>query len=178
MWAIAGRVSTGILAAVAIYLVTLLLSVGCSAAYNVWPESATKRFLRRFDHSAIFLLIAGTYTPFMVQTGMGWLLAAVWLIAVGGVGVKLWKPGQFDRLSIALYLGLGWVGVLAYQTLFRTLPVSVVWLIIAGGIVYSLGVIFHSWRRLQFQNAIWHAFVLVAAGIHFLAVWRSAVSLA
>jgi hemolysin III len=159
----------------AIYLATLVLSVALSATYNIWPISPVKRFLRRFDHSAIFLLIAGTYTPFMAKSGTWWLLAGVWLIAVVGVLLKLLKPDRFDRLSIGLYLALGWSGVAAYHELAGALSASVLWLILAGGMVYSLGVIFHVLERLPFHNAIWHTFVLTAAGIHFAAVYSVVV---
>ena len=90
--------------ATTVYLVTLVLSMSLSAAYNIWPISPIKRFLRRFDHSAIYLLIAGTYTPFMAKSGTWWLLAGVWAIAIVGVLLKFLKPDRFDRLSIALYL--------------------------------------------------------------------------
>ncbi|HMF67316.1 MAG TPA: hemolysin III family protein, partial [Phyllobacterium sp.] len=93
-----------------------------------------------------------------------------WAIAVVGVLLKLLKPDRFDRLSIGLYLGLGWSGAAAYDAFSGALSATIVGLILAGGVVYSLGVIFHVFERLPFHNAIWHAFVLVAASIHFAAV--------
>jgi hemolysin III len=173
---VASRIDRPDLAAAAVYLATLLLSIAASAVYNVWPISPTKWVLRRLDHSAIYLLIAGTYTPFMVKMGTWWMLAGVWAIALLGVSVKLLRPGRFDRLAIALYLVLGWSGVATYETLITALTPTVIWLIVAGGLTYSLGVIFHVWERLRFQNAIWHGFVLIAASIHFAAVWCSAVA--
>ncbi|KQT43019.1 DNA-binding protein [Aureimonas sp. Leaf454] len=170
--AISSGVPGAAVAAVAVYLATLILSISASAVYNLWPVSRTKWLLRRLDHSAIYLLIAGTYTPFMVEMGLGWMLAGVWAIALLGVGLKLLMPGRYDRLSIALYLALGWSGVAVWDRL-DVLPENVVLLIVAGGLVYSLGVIFHLWESLRFQNAIWHAFVLVAAAIHYLAVWTA-----
>ncbi|MBB3149190.1 hemolysin III [Phyllobacterium trifolii] len=164
------RTAMGPYVATTVYLVTLVLSMSLSAAYNIWPTSPIKRFLRRFDHSAIYLLIAGTYTPFMAKSGTWWLLAGVWAIAIVGVLLKFLKPDRFDRLSIALYLGLGWSGAAAYQEFSGALSATIVWLILAGGVVYSLGVIFHILERLPFHNAIWHGFVLVAASIHFAAV--------
>jgi hemolysin III len=168
----AGRVDPPEMIAALIYLATLLLSISASAAYNIWPVSRTKWILRRLDHSAIYLLIAGTYTPFMVQMATWGMLALVWTIALFGVTLKLIIPGSFDRLSIGLYLALGWSGVATYDRLPLLAP-GVVWLIVAGGLVYSLGVIFHVWERLRFQNVIWHSFVLVAAALHFAAVWTS-----
>ncbi|GGA88813.1 DNA-binding protein [Brucella endophytica] len=158
-----------------IYAVSLVATLGMSAVYNIWPVTPTKWFLRRFDHAMIYLLIAGTYTPFVMKMGgQSWvLLAAIWTIALIGMGLKLLLPGRFDRLSIVLYLALGWSGVLIYDTMTASLSPAVVWLIAAGGIVYSLGVIFHVWRRLRFQNAIWHGFVLAGAMLHYGAVFHS-----
>ncbi|WP_051614929.1 hemolysin III family protein [Phyllobacterium sp. UNC302MFCol5.2] len=170
-----GQSAIGTSTATAIYVGTLVLSMGLSATYNIWPESPIKYLLRRFDHSAIYLLIAGTYTPFMAKSGTWWLLAGVWATAVVGVVLKLVMPGRFDRLAIGLYLLLGWSGVSAYHQLEGALSASVLWLILAGGIVYSCGVIFHVLERLPFHNAIWHSFVLTAAGIHFAAVYSVVV---
>jgi hemolysin III len=97
------------------------------------------------------------------------LLVAVWLVAIGGVLLKLLWPGRLDRLSVALYLLLGWAGAAAYPVM-ATLPSSTLLLIAAGGVLYSAGVGFHLWESLRFQNATWHAFVLVAAGCHYTAV--------
>jgi hemolysin III len=164
------RTAPGPYVATTVYLATLVLSMSLSAVYNIWPISPIKRFLRRFDHSAIYLLIAGTYTPFMAKSGTWWLLAGVWAIAIVGVLLKFLKPDRFDRLSIGLYLALGWSGAAAYQEFSSALSATIVWLILAGGVVYSLGVIFHILERLPFHNAIWHGFVLIAASIHFAAV--------
>ncbi|WP_245413515.1 PAQR family membrane homeostasis protein TrhA [Mangrovicella endophytica] len=170
-WRLAGNGTASEIAAVSIYLAALLLSTSASAAYNMWPVSTLKWLLRRLDHAAIYLLIAGTYTPFLVKTGIWWLLAGVWSVAIAGVALKLLRPGEFDRLSILLYLALGWSGVVVGRTIWLSLSGTVLWLIVAGGVVYSLGVIFHLAERLRFQNAIWHGFVLVAGCIHFAAVW-------
>ena len=172
-----GHVSTGALLAAAVYLATLILSIGISATYNIWPVSPFKWALRRFDHSAIFLLIAGTYTPFMVKAETWFHLAAVWTVAACGVVLKLAWSGRFDRLAVLFYLAIGWSGILAYNTLIQRLDPSVFALILAGGVVYSAGTIFHLWERLRFQNAIWHAFVLTAASIHFMAVWYATTPL-
>jgi hemolysin III len=130
--------------------------------------------LRRFDHSAIFLLIAGTYTPFITQMKASvesWVLfVGVWLTSMLGIALKILFPGRFDRLSVVLYVILGWSGVMAYESVFGTLPNSTLWLLAAGGILYTLGVVFHLWENLRFHNAIWHAFVLVAAVCHYSAV--------
>jgi hemolysin III len=159
---------------VSIYAAGLLAMLGFSAAYNLWPVSRSKWLLRRFDHSAIYILIAATYTPVFVQLqdrvfAMS-LLAGVWSVAVVGVVLKLFFPGRFDRVSVGLYLAMGWSGIIAYDTGLSSLPHLAVWLIALGGLLYSFGVIFHAWRRLRFQNAIWHCFVLLGAACHYTAV--------
>jgi len=157
-----------------VYAAGLVAVLGLSAAYNLWPVSPWKWLLRRFDHSAIYLLIAGTYTPFLVQlkdglASMG-LLVGVWAAATIGIALKLFLPGRLDRLSVALCLILGWSGVIAYDAVVQTLPGGTLALLATGGALYTIGVIFHAWRALRFQNAIWHAFVLIAALCHYFAV--------
>jgi hemolysin III len=162
------------LTSVAIYGVGLVAVLVISAVYNLWPISPAKWILRRFDHAAIYLLIAGTYTPFITQarnevTAIV-LLVGVWTGSVAGMVLKLCLPGRFDRLAILLYLLLGWSGVMAYEAVFGALHDSSLWLLAAGGVVYTAGVVFHVWESLRFHNAIWHAFVLVAAACHYGAV--------
>ncbi|MBY0381640.1 MAG: hemolysin III family protein [Xanthobacteraceae bacterium] len=159
---------------VSIYAIGLIAMLSLSAIYNLWPVSPVKWTLRRFDHSAIYVLIAATYTPFLTEMndrvlGIS-LLVGVWLVAIVGIVLKIRWPGRFDRLSIGLYLALGWSGVIAYNSIAESLPGTTLWLIAIGGIFYSFGVIFHAWQRLRFQNAIWHGFVLVAAAFHYSAV--------
>ena len=162
------------LTSVLIYTVSLLAVLGISAAYNMWPVSRTKWMLRRFDHAAIYLLIAGTYTPFLTQIRSGpvsaGLFVVVWATAIVGIALKLTLPGRFDRLSIGLYLAVSWSGVLAYDAVASDLPVSTLWLLGIGGLLYTIGVIFHLWESLRFHNAVWHAFVLVACIFHYGAV--------
>lgn len=162
--------------AVAVYLAGLLAMVGFSAAYNMWPVSPFKWWLRRLDHSAIYLLIAATYTAFMLPlegSTPGILLAVIWIAALSGMAIKLLWPGRFDRTSIALYLLMGWSGLFAFGPVAAALaPVTLV-LIAVGGVLYSAGVVFHVWRALRFQNAIWHGFVLSAALCHYAAVLTS-----
>src|SRR5215204_1580461 len=153
---------------------TGLLTVLClSATYNLWPISPTKWMLRRLDHAAIYLLIASTYTPFLIHVtdpACSQLLVGIWTTACAGVVLKLACPGRFDRLAILLYLGLGWSGLIAYERVVASLPPATIWLLAVGGVLYSAGVIFHLWETLRFHNAIWHAFVLAAAACHFCAV--------
>lgn len=165
---------------VAIYASALLTVLGLSAAYNMWPVSRVKWVLRRFDHSAIYLLIAGTYTPFIAQLKSGLvsasLMIGIWLTAIIGTTLKLLLPGRFERFGIALCLLLGWCGVIAYEPIAAVLPSVCIWLLVAGGVLYSAGVVFHRWESLRFQNAIWHGFVLVAAACHYSAVLYCAVT--
>ena len=161
------------LAPALIYAAGLLAMLGCSAAYNVFHTSGRREWLRRFDHAAIFAMIAGTYTPFTMRLGGGWssgLTAVIWTVAAAGIALKLWQPRRIEALSIVLYLALGWIGLAAAGRFMAALDAQTLDLLASGGIVYTAGVIFHLWRRLPYQNAIWHAFVLVAAGIHYLAV--------
>lgn len=176
-----GLPSVAAFAAVGIYCVTLVASFGISAAYNLWPQSRTKWMLRRLDHSAIYFLIAGTYTPFMVRLDMGGVLALVWLVAALGASIKLLLPGRFDRLSILLYLAMGWGGVALYAEIGVGLTSGVALLILVGGLLYSGGVVFHVLDRLRFHNAVWHLFVLAGAAVHFGAVvslgWERALDM-
>jgi hemolysin III len=161
---------------VLIYGVGLLAMLGISALYNMWPVSRLKWLLRRFDHSAIYLLIAGTYTPFLAQMKSGLLAVGLgigmWASAAFGIALKLLLPGRFDAVSIGLYLALGWIGVVAYDSFTAAIPPASVHLLWLGGALYSVGIVFHAWERLRFQNAIWHGFVLVAAMCHYVAVLR------
>lgn len=156
------------------YVVSLLTVLSVSCAYNLWPISKAKWVLRRLDHAAIYLLIAGTYTPFLAQlddlSTARLMIAAIWGSAAIGMAVKLLLPGRFDRLAVAFYLAIGWSGLGIGRSLVGVLPASTLWFIVAGGVVYSLGVVFFAWQRLRFQNAVWHGFVVVAAGLHLAAV--------
>lgn len=161
-------------AAVSIYAAGLITMLALSATYNLLPVSRWKWILRRFDHSAIYVLIAATYTPFIVQMKMSVtsvaLMVGVWAVSAVGIVLKLFFPGRFDRLAIALYLAMGWSGVMVYDAIADALPTFTLALVAIGGLLYTAGVIFHVWERLRFQNAIWHGFVLLAASCHYAAV--------
>jgi hemolysin III len=151
-----------------------VLTLGMSFSYNIWPVSRTKWILRRFDHSAIFVLIAATYTPFLERGADDPVLLAmligIWLFAAAGIALKCFFPGRYDRLAILLYLAMGWSGVFVAGPVAERIPFASTLLIVIGGIIYSLGVIFHVWEKLRFQNAIWHGFVVAAAAVHYSAV--------
>jgi hemolysin III len=160
---------------VAVYAVCLLAMLVLSAAYNLCPVSPLKWLFRRLDQSAIYLLIAATYTPFISQLKDDGnlstsLLIVIWFSAVAGIVMRMVFPDRFDIVSIVLYVAMGWSGIIAYDKATASLPISVVAFIAAGGILYTVGVIFHLWEQLRYQNAIWHSFVLLGAACHFTAV--------
>jgi len=161
-------------AVVSVYVAGLLAMLLLSATYNLWPVSRAKWVLRRLDHSAIYVLIAATYTPFITEMKDSIsaiaLLIGVWCVAIVGIVIKLVLPGRFDRVAVGLYLAMGWSGFMVYDKGLVLLPTLTVWFIVAGGLLYSLGIIFHAWQRLRFQNAIWHSFVLLGAACHYTAV--------
>jgi hemolysin III len=161
------------------YVLSLLTALSISLVYNQWPISPAKWVLRRLDHSAIYLLIAGTYTPFLVQlddtSSVVAMIAIVWGMAAAGIVVKLAFPGRFDRIAIGFYILIGWSGAVYARPLMEALPASTLWFILAGGAVYTAGVVFHAWHSLRFQNAVWHGFVVVAAGLHLAAVMDTLV---
>ena len=166
--------SDGQIAAAWIYGLGLVLTLAMSFSYNIWPVSRTKWILRRFDHSAIFVLIAATYTPFLERGSddplLMVMLFAIWGFAGAGIALKCFFPGRYDRLAILLYLAMGWSGLLVAGPVADRIPFASLLLIIVGGVIYSLGVIFHVWEKLRFQNAIWHGFVVAAAAVHYSAV--------
>jgi hemolysin III len=165
---------SGTFAALTVYAAGFFLMWGFSLAYNMTPPSALKWLLRRFDHSMIYVMIAGTYTaiiPHLDSPVWAWTLGAVvWAGAALGIAVKVALPGRYDRLSILAYVLLGWVGVIAIGPVMAALPALSLWLLVAGGATYVAGVGFYVWEQLRFQNAIWHGFVAVAAGLHFAAI--------
>ncbi|MGB3338910.1 MAG: hemolysin III family protein [Devosia sp.] len=160
--------------ALMVYVGSLVAVLGVSLAYNLWPVSPIKKLLARFDQAAIFLFIAGTYTPFLAVLGgttTGALMTTfVWGASLIGVALKLIVPERFGRLAIALYLAIGWSGIFVFQSLAKTLPDTTMWLLLAGGVTYSLGIVFHLWEKLKFQNALWHVFVVAGASLHLWAV--------
>ncbi len=160
--------------ALLIYAIGLVAMLCCSAAYHLARNSPWRAFLRRLDHAAIFVMIAGTYTPFtLIRLDGAWswfLTTAVWSVAAIGMLVKLCRGCDLRYASVAPYLLLGWLGIIAIDPLIRSLGWQTLALIAAGGALYTIGILFHRWERLPFQNAIWHAFVLAAAAFHYAAV--------
>jgi hemolysin III len=159
-------------AAASIYGTTLLAMLTFSGLYNMLDQSAWSGVLRRLDHAGIYFKIAGTYTPFTLTTGapsVG-LLTTIWSAALVGAVLKLVNPSRFRWPALALYLLMGWAGVFAGSTFLSTLGPAVLTLILAGGLLYTAGVVFFLWEKLPFHNTIWHIFVLTASGLFFAAV--------
>ncbi len=171
----AGLAHPGEYLAAAFYILSLLTVLSVSLAYNLLPVSSPAKWvLRRLDHSGIYLLIAATYTPFLAQIDgsplAGWMTAAVWAAAGLGIAMKVLMPGRFDRLAVFFYLAIGWSGVVLARSLMLALPENSLLLVLAGGIVYSGGVVFFIWTRLRFHTALWHGFVVAGAGLHLAAL--------
>ena len=165
--------------ATAIFGASLVLLYSASTLYHSFRNEALKRLLRKFDHAAIFLLIAGTYTPFQLVSlrgPWGWsLLGVIWALAVAGVTMKFWFTGRFGVLSTLLYLAMGWLMVIAIRPMLHAVPPNGLWLLLAGGLCYTVGTVFYSWKRLPFHHAVWHLFVMGGSVCHFFAVWFAVI---
>ncbi|RMH00698.1 MAG: hemolysin III family protein [Chloroflexi bacterium] len=157
-----------------VYGISLISLYLASTLYHGSRQPRMKRILRVLDHAAVYLLIAGTYTPFVlisVRTWLGWLLlGVVWGLAILGVVYKIVMIHKFERLSTAVYVLMGWMGVVAFREALAALPTYVLVWIAAGGVFYTIGVIFYAWRRLPYNHAIWHLFVVAGSVCHYVAV--------
>ena len=169
-------VSNGMLgkvAAVSIYALGLIAMLAFSLAYN-FAKPSWQPFLRRLDHAGIFLMIAASYTPFTTQALTGaWsigMTTAVWSLAALGMAGKLFLPGLGKAIWVFLYLALGWMVVIAIKPMIEEVPAVAMWLLAAGGVVYSVGTIFYAAKGLKFRRAIWHGHVVAAAGLHYAAI--------
>lgn len=168
-----------VLLGLGIYGGALVAMLACSALYNLSGDDRRRRFYRRLDHAGIFLMIAGTYTPFtLILLGDGralGLLALVWTLALIGAAVELAALIRSGAILTSAYLLLGWVIVAQIGPLADALSRSGLILLVAGGVLYTVGAAFHHWRSLPYHNAIWHLFVVGAAACHYLAVLREIV---
>lgn len=159
--------------AVSIYGVSLIAMLAFSACYNMIHAPGLREVFRRLDHAAIFVKIAGTYTPFAVVAGGStgaWLLTGLWSCAALGITAKVIAPRRLEYLTLALYLGMGWAFVFVAGPMSEALAPSTVRLIVIGGLLYTTGVLFHLWTALRFHNAIWHLFVLAGTFVLYAAV--------
>ena len=158
---------------------TMVMLYLASTLYHSLTHDAAKRFFRLFDHSAIFLLIAGTYTPFalgVLRGPWGWsLLAIVWSLAIVGITLKIRKRTRHSRISIVLYVLMGWLAVVAVKPIVMLIPVPGIVLIFAGGLAYTGGLAFFAAQRIRYNHFIWHLFVIAGTTCHFFAVlWYAA----
>jgi hemolysin III len=174
LWLLFHVTGLSVVVSVSVYCVGLFAMLTASAAYNLAPEGRAREILRRFDHAAIFIMIAATYTPFAANrlgepTG-DIILAAIWLCATIGVTMKMIFPRRFELASVAFYIGMGWMIIAVIRPLAARVATADFWLLMGGGIVYCSGVAFYLIERIPFHKAIWHAFVLVAAVLQFAAI--------
>ena len=158
----------------AIYGSSLIILYLASTLYHSVKHPGAKTILRRFDHTSIYVLIAGTYTPFLMismRQTMGWtLLAIVWTLAVLGILWKIFFLGRFEVLATIMYVAMGWMGVIAFRQLLVNVPAAGVTMLFAGGIIYTTGVLFYAWEKLPYNHAIWHLFVLGGSICHYFAI--------
>jgi len=152
----------------------MLAAFSASAIYHMTPWKHMRPIFRRFDHAAIFLKIAGTYTPLVVLIGSNFsflVLGAVWATALFGVIRRLFYWSEPGMGSTLLYMGLGWASMALVWPMIQTIPAISFWLVLTGGITYTIGIIFYKWESLKYSNAIWHGFVLAASGCFFIAIF-------
>jgi hemolysin III len=170
------RGSLSFLIGTIVFTVTMLVLYLGSMLYHAWPQTPAKSILQVLDHSAIFLLIAGTYTPFALgplRGVWGWtMLGLVWALATLGVLIKATRgAARHKKFAMALYLGMGWLALVFIRPLALAVPLSVVLWLVAGGIAYTAGVLFYARKGVRYSHFVWHLFVLVGTGCHFAAVF-------
>ncbi|MBN2905765.1 MAG: hemolysin III family protein [Rhodobacteraceae bacterium] len=157
---------------ISVYGAALAAMIGFSALYHMVQSPGWTPIFRRLDHSAIYWKIAGTYTPFTLLSGGhgAGLLAGLWAAAMAGTGLRVLAPNRFRTVNLLLYPAMGWAGAVAGWSMFATLSPAVLALIVAGGLLYTIGMVFYLWDRLPYHNTIWHGFVLIASVLFFAAV--------
>lgn len=160
-----------------IYGACIILMFLSSTLYHSFTIERVKQILRVFDHSSIFLFIAGTYTPIALLALQGKLrliiLIGIWIIALLGITFKIFTFGKFDKykaLSLILYIGMGWIAIIPIKAIINATSINFFYWILAGGIMYTLGTIFYSIKKIPYSHAIWHVFVLIASITHFLGI--------
>lgn len=160
-----------------IFGITLIILYLASTLYHSISSPSVKIGLKKFDHAAIFLLIAGTYTPFLLvhlRGALGWsLFGVIWTLAATGIAIKLFCIRWVKKISVGLYLFMGWLCLIAMPGLMHALPPVSISLLIIGGVLYTSGVVFYSWKRLPYHHAVWHLFVLGGSVSHFFSVLKS-----
>ena len=165
----------------AVYGCTLVCLYAASTLYHSLHSHRAKRLFKVLDHSAIYLLIAGTYTPFTLVNLRGhwgwWLSGIVWGLAVAGILFKVWFVHDFKILSTLVYIAMGWLVLIAVKPLLASVPPTGLHWLVAGGLLYTIGTIFFAWRRVPYNHAVWHVFVLAGSICHYFAVLYSVVLL-
>lgn len=161
-----------------IFVATMWLLYLASTLYHAWPQTRAKCALQIFDHAAIFLLIAGTYSPFTLgpmRGPFGWtVFALIWLLAAVGVVFKLRTGVRWKKVSLLMYLGMSWLVVIAVNQFVRVVPIETVIWLFAGGIAYTSGLIFFGNKRMRYSHFVWHLFVLAGTACHFCAIFSCA----
>lgn len=162
-----------------IYGISSILLYTASTLYHSFRKEKIKSIMRVFDHSAIFLLIAGTYTPVTLIAMKGYwrigILSAIWLIAVSGILFKILTYNKFEKykvVSLILYILMGWIAVIAIKPMTQTVPIGFLIWLLAGGVAYTAGTIFYGIKKIPYHHAIWHLFVLAGSVLHFLGIFR------
>lgn len=157
-----------------VYGVALVTLYTASTLYHSFRGERLKRALRVFDHCSIYLLIAGSYTPFALVSlrgALGWtLFGLIWGLAVAGVVFKVFFTGRLNALSTAVYVLMGWLAVIAARPIVEAVPAGAIWLLLAGGVAYTAGTVFYHNRRVPYSHAIWHLFVICGSVFHYLAI--------
>lgn len=157
-----------------IYGSTLIILYLCSTLYHSFTNQKVKKIFRKFDHSSIFLLIAGTYTPFtltILRGKLGWsILGIIWGITILGIVLKVVCFDKVEKVSTLLYIAMGWVIVIALKSIASSLPIKGIILLIVGGLIYTIGCIFYARDKMPYNHAIWHMFVLGGSVCHFFSI--------
>ncbi len=158
----------------AVYGFCFLLLFSMSTLYHAFQHPRAKKILHVFDHISIYFLIAGTYTPFLLNYMLNargiTMLCVLWGLTLLGIVFKVFFTGKFNFMSTLVYVGMGWILVFSGREFFNTIPASVLTMIVIGGVLYTTGVIFYLWEKLYYHHVIWHLFVLSAAICHYVAV--------
>lgn len=159
-----------------VFCISCFLVYASSTIYHALPEGHSKDVMHRVDHLSIYLLIAGTHTPFAIKFMsapiVNYYLLTVWALAIGGMLFKFSFFGKYKTFNLLFYLALGWMGLLLIPSLVdKSVPYDVIMLLLSGGFAYSVGVVFYRWTALTYHHALWHIFVMIGTTMHFTAIW-------
>jgi len=172
----AGKNDPLMIVSIIIYSATLIFMYLSSTLYHSFQNEKVKRIFHIFDHAAIFLLIAGTYTPMaliFLRQHWGWtVFIIIWSMALLGASFKIFFMGKLKKMSLVFYLSMGWFAVFSIKAIFETLPKELIFWIFGGGFLYTVGLIFYGWKKLPFHHSIWHLFVLGGSTAHFIGIFR------